>query len=86
MKKELLFKISFIGCMKLYIKNLADSYAQLFSLFLGEEVSTANVMRITNAILAFTILVFSYGHALYSVIFLCWFILAINSCKKAGIK
>jgi len=64
MKKELSLRLSLMGRVKLYVADWADAYANLFSLFLGEKVSTGHVMRITHAVLAFTVLVFSYGNAI----------------------
>lgn len=86
MKKELSLRLSLIGRVKLSVVSWADAYADLFSLYLGEKVSTGHVMRITHAVLAFTVLVFSYGNALLSLLFLAWFILTLLDCKKAGIK
>lgn len=86
MKKELSLRLSLMGRVKLYVANWADAYANLFSLFLGEKVSTGHVMRITHAVLAFTVLVFSYGNALVSLLFLVWFVLTLLDCKRAGIK
>ena len=37
-------------------------------------------------ILAFTGLVFSYGNALHSKLFLVWFILALMDGRKVGIR
>ncbi len=86
MKKELSLRLSLMGRVKLSVVSWADAYADLFSLYLGEKVSTGHVMRITHAVLAFTVLVFSYGNALLSLLFLVWFILTLLDCKKAGIK
>ncbi|MCD7925450.1 MAG: hypothetical protein LUI85_12490 [Bacteroides sp.] len=86
MKKELSLRLSLMGRVKLYVADWADAYANLFSLFLGEKVSTGHVMRITHAVLAFTVLVFSYGNALVSLLFLVWFVLTLLDCKRAGIK
>ncbi|WP_455665963.1 hypothetical protein [Phocaeicola sp.] len=86
MKKELSLRLSLMGRVKLYVADWADAYANLFSLFLGEKVSTGHVMRITHAVLAFTVLVFSYGNALVSLLFLVWFVLTLLDCKRAGIR
>ena len=86
MKKELSLRLSLMGRVKLSVVSWADAYADLFSLYLGEKVSTGHVMRMTHAVLAFTVLVFSYGNALLSLLFLVWFILTLLDCKKAGIK
>lgn len=86
MKKELSLRLSLMGRVKLYVADWADAYANLFSLFLGEKVSTGHVMRITHTVLAFTVLVFSYGNALVSLLFLVWFVLTLLDCKRAGIK
>lgn len=86
MKKELSLRLSLMGRAKLYVAGWAEAYANLFSLYLGEKVNTGHVMRITHAVLSFTILVFSYGNALLSLLFLVWFILTLLDCKRAGIK
>lgn len=86
MKKELSLHLSLMGRVKLYVADWADAYANLFSLYLGEKVSTGHVMRITHAVLAFTVLVFSYGHALLSLLFLVWFVLTLLDCKRSGIN
>lgn len=87
MKKELSLRLSLTGRVKLYVAGWADAYANLFSLYLGEKVSTGHVMRITHAVVAFTILVFTYcSNSLWSLLFLAWFVLTLLDCKKAGIK
>lgn len=86
MKKELSLRLSLMGRVKLCMARWADAYAALFSLYLGEKVETGPVLRITHAVLAFTVLVFSYGSALLSLLFLVWFILTLLDCKRVGIK
>lgn len=58
MKKELSIRLSLLGRVKLFVAGWADAYANLFSLYLGEKVSTGHVMRITHAVVAFMVLVF----------------------------
>lgn len=48
MKKELSIRLSLLGRVKLFVAGWADAYANLFSLYLGEKVSTGHVMRITH--------------------------------------
>ena len=86
MKKELLIKLSLYQSLRLQARNLGDSYARALSFFMEENISRRDAFRISHAVLAFTFLVFSYGNAIYSVIFLAWFICALTSCKRAGIK
>ena len=50
MKKELSIRLSLLGRVKLFVAGWADAYANLFSLYLGEKVSTGHVMRITHAV------------------------------------
>ena len=52
MKKELSIRLSLLGRVKLFVAGWADAYANLFSLYLGEKVSTGHVMRITHAVVA----------------------------------
>ena len=40
MKKELSIRLSLLGRVKLFVAGWADAYANLFSLYLGEKVST----------------------------------------------
>lgn len=86
MKKELIMKLSLSQTFILKVRNLGDNYARLLSLMMEENISRGDAFRITNAVISFTFLVFSYGHAIYSVIFLVWFICALTSCKRAGIR
>ena len=73
MKKELSIRLSLLGRVKLFVAGWADAYANLFSLYLGEKVSTGHVMRITHAVVAFMVLVFSYcSNPLLSMLFLIW--------------
>lgn len=85
MKKELSIRLSLLGRVKLFVAGWADAYANLFSLYLGEKVSTGHVMRITHAVVAFMVLVFSYcSNPLLSMLFLIWFVLTLLDCKKVG--
>lgn len=86
MKKELSLRLSLMGRAKLCVVGWADAYAALLSLYLGEKVETGPALRITHAVLVFTVLVFSYGNALLSLLFLLWFILTLLDCKRAGIR
>ena len=61
MKKELSIRLSLLGRVKLFVAGWADAYANLFSLYLGEKVSTGHVMRITHAVVAFMVLVFPHA-------------------------
>ena len=43
-------------------------------------------MRITHAVVAFMVLVFSYcSNPLLSMLFLIWFVLTLLDCKKSGV-
>lgn len=87
MKKELSIRLSLLGRVKLFVAGWADAYANLFSLYLGEKVSTGHVMRITHAVVAFMVLVFSYcSNPLLSMLFLIWFVLTLLDCKKSGVN
>lgn len=48
MKKELSIRLSLLGRVKLFVAGWADAYANLFSLYLGEKVSTGHVMRVSH--------------------------------------
>lgn len=86
MKRDLILKLSLSQRIQIRAKSIGEGYARLLSYFLEEKINAGNAFRITHALLAFTVLVFSYGDAIYSVIFLIWFILTLLSCKRAGIK
>lgn len=86
MKKDLSLRLSLKERVKMAVVNVADAYAGLFSMYLGEEISTSRVLRITHALLAFTFLVFTYGNAMASILFLFWFIGTLYDCVRAGIK
>lgn len=86
MKKDLSLRLSLKERIKAAVINTTDAYASLFSLYLGEEVSTSHVLRITHVMLAFTCLVFTYGNVMVSILFLLWFIGTLYDCVRAGIK
>lgn len=86
MKKEVSLRLSLMERVKLCVESWVDAYVNLLSLCLGEKVCAAHALRITHAMVAFTFLVFSCGHALLSVLFLVWFALTLRDCKRAGIK
>lgn len=86
MKKGLLIKLSLSQTLKLQVRNIGDNYARLLSLIMEENISIGDAFRITNVVISFTLLLFTYGDALYSIIFLVWSICALTSCKRAGIK
>ena len=86
MKKEISLRISLKERVKCYVGSCAETLAQAMSACLEEKVSPAQAMRILHALVAFTVLVFSYGHAFLSVLFLIWFVLTLVDCKRAGLS
>ena len=90
MKKEISLRISLKERVKFYVAScaeaLAQALAQAMSVCLEEKVSPAQALRIFHALVAFTVLVFSYGHAFLSVLFLIWFVLTLVDCKRAGLS
>ena len=86
MKKEMSLRISLKQRFVLCMLSAVTPMARLLSECLEEEVSVEKTLRILHAVVAFTILVFSYGHALMSVLFLLWFVLTLVDCKRAGIR
>ena len=82
MSLRIYLKQRFVLCML----SAVTPMARLLSECLEEEVSAEKTLRILHAVVAFTILVFSYGHALMSVLFLLWFVLTLVDCKRAGIR
>ena len=86
MKKEMSLRICLKQRFVLCMLNAVTPMARVLSDCLEEEVSAEKTLRIMHAVLAFTVLVFSYGHALMSVLFLIWFVLTLVDCKRAGIR
>jgi hypothetical protein len=86
MKKEMSLRISLKQRFVLCMLSAVTPMARLLSECLEEDVSAEKTLRILHAVVAFTILVFSYGHALMSVLFLLWFVLTLVDCKRAGIR
>ena len=86
MKKEMSLRISLKERVKFYVASCAETLAQAMSACLEEKVSSAQALRILHALVAFTVLVFSYGHAFLSVLFLVWFVLTLVDCKRAGLS
>ena len=86
MKKEISLRISLKERVKFYVTSCAEALAQAMSACLEEKVSPAQALRILHALVAFTVLVFSYGHAFLSVLFLIWFVLTLVDCKRAGLS
>ena len=86
MKKEMTYRISLKQRFVLCMLSLVAPIARLLSDCLEEEISAEKTLRILHAIIAFTMLVFSYGHALISVLFLVWFVLTLVDCKRVGIR
>ena len=86
MKKEISLRISLKERVKCYVASCAETLAQAMSVCLEEKVSLAQALRILHALVAFTVLVFSYGHVFLSVLFLVWFVLTLIDCKRAGLS
>ncbi|MBO5251724.1 MAG: hypothetical protein J6B31_06995 [Bacteroidaceae bacterium] len=86
MKKEMSIRISFKERIKLCINGWAETLAEAMSSCIEERISPSQALRILHAVIAFTVLVFSYTHALLSVLFLIWFVLTLIDCKRAGVS
>ena len=86
MKKEMSLRISLKQRFALCMLNMVTPIARVMSDCLEEEVPADKTLRILHAVVAFTVLVFSYGSALMSVLFLVWFVLTLVECKRAGIR
>lgn len=85
MKKVLSLSLSLSQRVRMHVSTFVEAYARLFSRYMGEEISPSTVLKVTHAVIAFTILVFSYGNVFFSLLTLGWFIIALLDCKKAGI-
>ena len=85
MKKVLSLSLSFSQRVRMHVLTFVEAYARFFSRYMGEEISPSTVLKVTHAVIAFTILVFSYGNVFFSLLTLGWFIVALLDCKKAGI-
>lgn len=86
MKKEMSLRISLKQRIKFCVNGWLETLAEVLSTCLEEKVSPIQTLRILHAIVAFTVLVFSYGHALLSVLFLVWFAMTLVDCKRAGLS
>ncbi|MBE6282179.1 MAG: hypothetical protein E7095_09020 [Bacteroides sp.] len=86
MKKEMALRISLKERIKLYVLASVAPMARVLSDVLEEEISAEKTLRILHVVIAFTALVFTYGHALMSVLFLIWFALTLVDCRRAGLK
>ena len=85
MKKVFSLSLSLSQRVRMHVSTFVEAYARLFSRYMGEEISPSTVLKVTHAVIAFTILVFSYGNVFFSLLTLGWFIVALLDCKKAGI-
>lgn len=86
MKKEMTLRISLKERIKLCVNGWSETLAEALSTCLEEKVSPSQALRILHAVIAFTVLVFSYGNAWLSVVFLIWFALTLIDCKRAGVS
>lgn len=86
MKKEMSIRISLKERIKCCVNGWAETLAEALSACMEEKVSPNQALRILHAVIAFTVLVFSYAHALLSVVFLVWFVLTLIDCKRAGVS
>lgn len=86
MKKEMSLRISLKERIKYCVKDWSETFADVLSSSIEEQVSPSQALRILHAVVAFTVLVFSYGNALLSVIFLVWFALTLLDCRRAGLS
>ena len=86
MKKEMALRISLKERIKLYVLASVAPMARVLSDVLEEEISAEKTLRILHVVIACTALVFTYGHALMSVLFLIWFALTLVDCRRAGLK
>lgn len=86
MKKEMSLRISLKERIKFCVNEFTERLADALCFCLEEKVTPSQVLRILHAVVAFTVLVFSYGNALLSVLFLIWFILTLIDCKRAGVS
>ena len=85
MKKEMSLRISLKEQVKCCVKGWLEILADKLSECIEEKVTPGQALRILHAVIAFTVLVFSCGNALLSVIFLIWFALTLLDCKRAGV-
>ena len=86
MKKEMSLRISLKEQVKCCVKGWSEVLADKLSECIEEKVTPGQALRIFHAMIAFTVLVFSCGSALLSVIFLIWFALTLLDCKRAGVS
>lgn len=85
MKKEMSLRISLKEQVKCCVKGWSELLADKLSDCIEEKITPSQALRILHAVVAFTVLVFSYGNAFLSVVLLIWFALTLLNCRRAGL-
>ena len=63
------------------------AYSQFLSSILEQEISVKNSLRITNAIISFSVMLIAASFSVVlTLICLVWLCTALLSCKKGGLK
>lgn len=86
MKKEMSLRISLKEQVKCCVKGWSEALAEKLSDCVEEKVTPGQALRILHAVIAFTVLVFSYSNAFLTVVFLIWFALTLLDCRRAGVS
>lgn len=87
MKKESTFQPSRIDYVKKLMMNRAERFAGFLSMLVEEEISPLQGLYILQAVLSFTVLVFSvYVPLVVRLLMLVWFVFSLRQCKRAGLS
>ena len=86
MKKEMSLRISLKEQVKCCVKGWSEILADKLSDCIEEKITPDQALHILHAVVAFIVLVFSYGNAFLSVVLLIWFALTLLDCKRAGVS
>ncbi|WP_321519999.1 hypothetical protein [uncultured Bacteroides sp.] len=78
---------SFFDGMRSLVESKLVVYSQFLSSVLEQEISVKNALRITNAILSFSVMLIAASFSVVlTIICLVWLCTALLSCKKGGLK
>lgn len=87
MKKEITLRRPFAANIKSRLINQVEPFARFLSVLIEEEISPFQALLVLQALLSFTVLVFSVCVPLIlRLLMLAWFVLSLWQCKRAGLK
>lgn len=87
MKKEISLRRSYADYAKSMVMNVAERFAKFLSVSVEEEISPLQALCILQAVLSFTVLVFSVCVPLVvRLLMLAWFVFSLRQCRRSGLK